>query len=185
MDAMELRRRNLRLPWRDHAGAAANWLDRPRRHPTERARHRRRLPGHSVQSQTRAEGRSRMMRATMSNEVVCANCGERFTAPAHSGRYRQTSERRIKSARYCSRACRQAAYVARRAARADVPHSERHKAFRGRVTDVGAFRGRVTDAGGTTKSMRTDVVRGSIPSAWTVRARWSAYEGVHSTMVGL
>jgi hypothetical protein len=102
MDAMKLRRRNLRLPWRDHAGAAANWLDCPRRHPTERARHRRRLPGHSVRSQTRAEGRSCMMRATMSNEVVCANCGERFTAPAHSGRYRQTSERRIKSARYCS-----------------------------------------------------------------------------------
>ena len=48
---------------------------------------------------------------------------------------------------YCSRACRQAAYVARRAARADVPHSERHKAFRGRVTDVGK---RVTDVTGST-----------------------------------
>jgi hypothetical protein len=87
-----------------------------------------------------------MMRAAGSNKsLVCANCGECFTAPAHSGRYRQTSERRIKSARYCSRACRQAAYVARRAARADVPHSERHKAFRGRVTDVGS---RVKSAGG-------------------------------------
>jgi hypothetical protein len=87
------------------------------------------------------------MRTAIGKEsVVCANCGERLTAPAHSGRYRQTSERRIKSARYCSRACRQAAYVARRAARADVPHSERHKAFRGRVTDVGS---RVKGAGGT------------------------------------
>jgi hypothetical protein len=62
------------------------------------------------------------MRTAVSDEsVVCANCGARFTAPTHSGRYRQTSERRIKSARYCSPACRQAAYVARRAARADVP----------------------------------------------------------------
>ena len=79
------------------------------------------------------------MRTAASNKsVVCANCGARFTAPTHSGRYRQTSARRIKSARYCSRACRQAAYVARRAARADVPHSERHKAFRRRVTDVGS-----------------------------------------------
>jgi hypothetical protein len=78
--------------------------------------------------------------------VVCANCGARFTAPTHSGRYRQTSERRIKSARYCSPACRQAAYVARRAARADVPHSERHKAFRRGVTGVGSRVGYVTDA---------------------------------------
>jgi hypothetical protein len=79
------------------------------------------------------------MRTSASNETgVCAHCGRRFTAPTHSGRYRQTSERRIKSARYCSHACRQAAYVARRAVRADVPHSERHKAFRGRVTDVGS-----------------------------------------------
>jgi hypothetical protein len=78
------------------------------------------------------------MRIPVSNKsVVCAHCGARFTAPAHSGRYRQTSERRIKSARYCSRACRQAAYVARRAIRAGVLHSQRHKAFRGRVTDVG------------------------------------------------
>jgi hypothetical protein len=86
-----------------------------------------------------------MMRTAMSNKVVCANCGERFTAPAHSGRYRQTSERRIKSALYCSRACRQAAYVARRAIRAGIPHSERHKAFR--VTDVGE---RKTDVAGST-----------------------------------
>jgi hypothetical protein len=91
------------------------------------------------------------MHTAMSNEsVVCANCGERFTAPAHSGRYRQTSDRRIKSARYCSRACRQAAYVARRAARADVPHSERHKAFRRGVTGVGSRVGYVSDAGATT-----------------------------------
>jgi hypothetical protein len=88
-----------------------------------------------------------MMRTATSNKVVCANCGERFTAPAHSGRYRQTSERRIKSARYCSRACRQAAYIARRAIRADVPHSERYRAFRHRVTDVGT---RATDVAGTT-----------------------------------
>jgi hypothetical protein len=65
----------------------------------------------------------------------------------HSGRYRRASEHRIKSARYCSPACRQAAYVARRAARADVPHSERHKAFRHRVTDVGK---RETDVAGAT-----------------------------------
>jgi hypothetical protein len=78
---------------------------------------------------------------------ACAFCNKRFVAPMHSGRYRQASERRIKSARYCSPACRQAAYVARRAARADVPHSERHKAFRGRVTDVGK---RVTDVTGST-----------------------------------
>jgi hypothetical protein len=87
------------------------------------------------------------MRTAVSDEsVVCANCGGRFTAPTHSGRYRQTSEHRIRSARYCSRRCRQAAYVARRAIRAGVPHSERHKAFRGRVTDVGS---RVKGAGGT------------------------------------
>jgi hypothetical protein len=95
-----------------------------------------------------------MMRTAMSNKVVCANCGERFTAPAHSGRYRQTSERRIKSARYCTRACRQAAYVARRAIRAGIPHSERHKAFRHRRTAVGtrvaAVETRVTDGEGTT-----------------------------------
>jgi hypothetical protein len=91
------------------------------------------------------------MRTAVSNEsVVCANCGERFMAPTHSGRYRQTSERRIKSARYCSPACRQAAYVARRAARADVPHSERHKAFRRGVTGVGSRVGYVSDAGATT-----------------------------------
>jgi hypothetical protein len=95
------------------------------------------------------------MRTAIGKEsVVCAHCGRRFTAPAHSGRYRQTSERRIKSARYCSRACRQAAYVARRAARADVPHSERHRAFRGRVTDVG---NRVKGAGGT--DLRTSVTQ--------------------------
>ena len=90
--------------------------------------------------------------------VVCANCGARFTAPTHSGRYRQTSERRIKSTRYCSRACRQAAYVARRAARADVPHSERHKAFRGRVTDVGS---REKGAGGA--DLHTSVTHGLQP----------------------
>jgi hypothetical protein len=78
---------------------------------------------------------------------TCANCNEQFVAPMHSGRYQRASEHRIKSARYCSPACRQAAYVARRAARADVPHSERHKAFRGRVTDVGK---REKDAAGTT-----------------------------------
>jgi hypothetical protein len=87
------------------------------------------------------------MRTATSNElVVCGNCGERFTAPAHSGRYRQTSEHRIKSARFCSPACRQAAYVARRAARADVPRSERHKAFRRGVTGVGSRVSYVTDA---------------------------------------
>jgi hypothetical protein len=87
-----------------------------------------------------------MRTGTTNESVVCANCGARFTAPTHSGRYRQTSERRIKSARYCSPACRQAAYVARRAARADVPHSERHKAFRRGVTGVGSRVGYVTDA---------------------------------------
>ena len=88
-----------------------------------------------------------MRAAESKGSVVCANCGERFTAPAHSGRYRQTSGRRIRSARYCSRACRQAAYVARRAIRVGVPHSERHKAFRHRVTDVGK---RETDVAGAT-----------------------------------
>ena len=91
--------------------------------------------------------------------VVCAHCGRRFTAPAHSGRYRQTSERRIKSARYCSRACRQAAYIARRAIRAGVPHSERHKVFRGRVTDVGS---RVKGAGGA--DLRTSVTQSLQPT---------------------
>jgi hypothetical protein len=76
----------------------------------------------------------------------CANCNKRFAAPTHSGRYQHTSERRIKSARYCSPACRQATYVTRRAARTGIPHSERHKAFRGRVTDV---ENRVTGAGDT------------------------------------
>jgi hypothetical protein len=52
--------------------------------------------------------------------------------------------------RYCSRACRQAAYVARRAARAGIRHSERHKAFRDCVTDVRGRAGRVSGAGGTT-----------------------------------
>ena len=100
------------------------------------------------------------MRISVSNKsVVCAHCGERFTAPAHSGRHRQTSERRIKSARYCSRACRQAAYVARRAVRADVPHSERHKAFRGRVTDVGS---RVKGTGGA--DLRTSVTQALQPT---------------------
>ena len=101
-----------------------------------------------------------MMRAAESKgSVVCANCGERFTAPAHSGRYRQTSGRRIRSARYCSRACRQAAYVARRAIRVGVPHSERHKAFRGRVTDVGS---RVKGAGGA--DLRTSVTHALQPT---------------------
>jgi hypothetical protein len=86
--------------------------------------------------------------------IVCAYCNKRFTAPAHSGRYRQTSARRIKSARYCSRACRQAAYVARRAIRAGVLHSQRHKAFRGRVRDVG---NRVKGAGGA--DLRTSVTQ--------------------------
>jgi hypothetical protein len=80
-----------------------------------------------------------MMRTAESKgSVVCANSGEPFTAPAHSGRHRQTSERGIMSARYWNRACRQAAYVARRAIRAGVSHSECHKAFHGRVTDVGS-----------------------------------------------
>jgi hypothetical protein len=101
-----------------------------------------------------------VMRTPRSNKsVVCANCGVRFTAPAHSGRYRQTSERRIESARYCSRRCRQAAYVARRAIRAGVPHSERHKAFRGRVTDVGS---RVKGAGGA--DLRTSVTQALQPT---------------------
>ena len=101
-----------------------------------------------------------MMRtSTRSESVVCSHCGERFTAPTHSGRYRQTSERRIKSARYCSRACRQAAYVARRAIRAGLPHSERHKAFRGRVTDVGS---RVKGAGGA--ALRTSVTQALQPT---------------------
>ena len=100
-----------------------------------------------------------MRAAESKGPVVCANCGERFTAPAHSGRYRQTSGRRIRSARYCSRACRQAAYVARRAIRVGVPHSERHKAFRGRVTDVGS---RVKGAGGA--DLRTSVTHALQPT---------------------
>ena len=100
-----------------------------------------------------------MRAAESKGSVVCANCGERFTAPAHSGRYRQTSGRRIRSARYCSRACRQAAYVARRAIRVGVPHSERHKAFRGRVTDVGS---RVKGAGGA--DLRTSVTQSLQPT---------------------
>jgi hypothetical protein len=70
--------------------------------------------------------------------AVCANpdCNERFAVPRHSGRYQRTSKRRIKSARYCSPSCRQAVYIARRAIRAGVPHSERHRAFRGARTSV-------------------------------------------------
>jgi hypothetical protein len=72
-----------------------------------------------------------MHTAVSKGSVVCANCGERFVAPRHSNQHRRTGGRSIESARYCSPACRQAAYVARRAIRAGVPHSGRHKPING------------------------------------------------------
>ena len=50
-------------------------------------------------------------------------------------------------------------YIARRAIRAGVPHSERHKVFRGRVTDVGS---RVKGAGGA--DLRTSVTQSLQPT---------------------
>jgi hypothetical protein len=45
--------------------------------------------------------------------IHCAHCGKRFATPQHSNQHR-VGGRRVGSARYCTPACRQAAYVARR-----------------------------------------------------------------------
>jgi hypothetical protein len=51
--------------------------------------------------------------------AVCRNCGDRFPISRHSNRYGSASRSRIKSSRFCSAKCKQAAYRSRNTERAN------------------------------------------------------------------
>jgi hypothetical protein len=61
-----------------------------------------------------------MSAVEMAKTTVCRNCGERFERPRHGGRHKRADAPRIRSAGYCTAACRQAAYRRRQAIAAGV-----------------------------------------------------------------
>jgi hypothetical protein len=45
--------------------------------------------------------------------AICRHCGQRYTLARHSNRYQRAGGATIKTTRYCTQKCRQAAYRAR------------------------------------------------------------------------
>jgi hypothetical protein len=88
---------------------------------------------------------STMRQLHLMEYAICEQCHRRYHKPIHRGRMSGSGipreRKRIASSRYCSPACRQRAYIVRRAIRANVPQSQRYAAFDIRHANDGGMQG--------------------------------------------